>query len=186
MNFNSLLSKTHIQKTHEDANNEKTLFPIQCDFCEKELKTENEFKLHMKTHSYKRAEYKCQDCEFCGENELTMEVHLGKQHSDKFECGLCGFVTNNLEHLDIHLFTCEIYICLKCREGDNESEPTEIRLKSLPDMKKHLLDGEHFIVNDNYYKVIHAKQDRGNKEEIQVKTYVKEDLIPNKKQKKRR
>ena len=52
-------------------------------------------------------------------------------------------------------------------------------------MKEHLLDGEHFITNNNYYKVIHAKQDRGNKEEINVKTYVKEDLIP-KKQKKRR
>ena len=39
-------------------------------------------------------------------------------------------------------------------------------------MTKHLLDGEHKIINDNYYKIIHAKQDRGNKEEIQVKRYV--------------
>ena len=52
-------------------------------------------------------------------------------------------------------------------------------------MKKHLLDGEHQIVNDNYYKITHAKQDRGNKEEIQVKRYVKEDLV-SKKQNKRR
>ena len=52
-------------------------------------------------------------------------------------------------------------------------------------MKEHLLDGEHYITNDNYYKVIHAKQDRGNQEEIKVKTYIKEDLIP-KKLKKRR
>ena len=89
-------------------------------------------------------------------------------------------MANNLENLYIHLFTCEIYICLKCRENGSE-----IRLKSLPDMKEHLLDDEHRIINDNYYKIIHAKQDRGNKEEIQVKIYVKEELV-SKKQNKRR
>ena len=154
-------------------------FPTQCDLCEKELKTEKELKLHMRTHSYKRSEYKCEECDFCGENELTMEVHIGKHHSEKFECGLCGFVANDLESLETHLFTCEIFICVKCRD-DN----CEIRLKNLPDMKEHRLDGKHYIVNDNYYKVIHGKQDRANKDEIQVKTHYKEDLIPPKQKKK--
>ena len=42
----------------------------------------------MKTHSHKRVDIRCEDCEFCGENELTKQVHLGKQHSENFECGL--------------------------------------------------------------------------------------------------
>ena len=56
-------------------------------------------KVHMKTHSYKRAEFKCEECEFCGESELTMEVHLGKNHGEIFECGMCGFVAKDLENL---------------------------------------------------------------------------------------
>ena len=132
---------------------------------EKDLKTEKEFELHMKTHSYKRVDFKCEDCEFCGENELTMQVRLGKKHGEKFECGLCGFVANNLENRDIHLFTCEIYICLKRREWNSESETTEIRLKSLPAMKEHLLDGEQHCY-DNYFNIIHAKQDMGKRRNI--------------------
>ena len=37
----------------------------------------------MKTHSHKRVDIRCEDCEFCGENELTKQVH-----SENFECGL--------------------------------------------------------------------------------------------------
>ena len=61
---------------------------------------------HMKTHSYKRAEFKCEECEFCGETELTMEIHLGKMPQENFECGLCGFEAIDLEKLELHLFTC--------------------------------------------------------------------------------
>ena len=43
----------------------------------------------MKTHSYKRLYHKCEDCDFCGTNAMSMEVHLGKANSESFECGLC-------------------------------------------------------------------------------------------------
>ena len=48
-------------------------------------------KRHLKRHSYEEANYICEDCEFVG--KLTMEVHLGKLHSGKIECGIsiCGF-----------------------------------------------------------------------------------------------
>ena len=36
-----------------------------------------------------------EECDFLGKNEVTMEVHLGKLHSEKFECGC-------LENLEIH------------------------------------------------------------------------------------
>ena len=94
-------------------------------------------------------------------------------HQEIFECGLCGFEAIDLEKLELHLFTYEIFVCKSC-EG---------RCKTISDIKKHLLDGEHYIVNEKYYKVIHAKQNRGNKEEVTIKEYWKEDLCPPKQKK---
>ena len=68
----------------------------------------------MKSHSYKcsfELKYKFEECEFWGPNEITMEVHIGKHHSEKYECGLCAFEGKNLEHLELHLVTFEIYTC---------------------------------------------------------------------------
>ena len=86
----------------------------RCELCEKVFETVKEMKKHLQTHSYKKANFKCVDCEFVGTNEETMEVHIGKTHADIFECGLCGYEVETLEKLDIHLFTCEVYICSKC------------------------------------------------------------------------
>ena len=130
--------------------------------------------IHMKTHSYKRAEFKCEECEFCGETELTMDMLLGKMHQENFECGLCGFEALDLEKFKLHLFTCEIFVCKSC-EG---------RCKTILYIKEHLLDGKHRICNDKYYKVLHAKQGRGNREKVTVKEYWKEELCPPKQKKK--
>ena len=45
-----------------------------------------------------------------------MEIHNTKMHSDKIECGLCDFIGEDLENLDIHLYTCECYSCGLCSE----------------------------------------------------------------------
>ena len=74
----------------------------------------------------------------------------------------------------MHLFTCEFFLCKECDQ----------RFKNLSAIKEHLLDGEHRIVNQYYYEVIHAKQERGNKEEINLKTLYKDDLCPPKPKKK--
>ena len=55
-------------------------------------------------------------CEFVGGEEIDMEVHNAKRHSDKFECGLCDFEGKDLETLDVHLTTCECYVCGLCEE----------------------------------------------------------------------
>ena len=57
----------------------------------------------MRTHSFRRIEYKCEECDFCGDSELAMVVHNGRMHSESYECGLCNFVAQDLEALDIHL-----------------------------------------------------------------------------------
>ena len=52
-----------------------------------------------------------------GDQKKYMEVHLGKYHSENFECGLCEHKEKSLENLITHLFTCEIFLCdVKCKE----------------------------------------------------------------------
>ena len=60
-------------------------------------------KKHLQTHSYKKANFKCVDCEFVGTNEETMEDHIVKIHDHIFECGLCGYTAETLKNLDMYL-----------------------------------------------------------------------------------
>jgi rubredoxin len=82
--------KVHDTKKHTSVDNVK--FPKKCDLYEKEIKSATEMKKHIKRHSYKQAKFECDDCDFVGESDLTMEVHIEKQHSEKYECGLCIFI----------------------------------------------------------------------------------------------
>ena len=68
----------------------------------------DDMKRHLKSHSFKEANYTYEDCGFIGKHDLTMEVHLGKYHSEKIECGICGFEAKDIESLDTHLSTCEM------------------------------------------------------------------------------
>ena len=67
-------------------------------------------KKHLVTHSYKEIRYKCEECDFVGQNEVTMEVHFGKLHPAKFECGLCALEAGSLENIEIHFNTHEVQI----------------------------------------------------------------------------
>ena len=120
-------------------------------------------KQHIKTHSYKKCEYKCEECDFCGTNKITMEVHLGKMHSENFECGLCDNVVKDFESLELHLFTCEMFKC--CGE----------KFKCFSDLKSHIKNDHK---EDTFIQVQHAKLKRENKEEVSCKTLWKEDVFP--------
>ena len=155
--------KTHVTRKHKTA----TKFPRECDLCEMELESIVKMKIHMRTHSFRRIEYKCEECDFCGDSELAMVVHNGRMHNENYECGLCNFVAQDLEALDIHLFTCEMYECCDC----------ENRLQNLCDLKKHILEKHG---DEKTLQVIHMKQDRANPEEFSNRKYKKEDLFQKK------
>ena len=70
-------------------------------------------KKHIKTHSYRQAKFKCEECDFVGGSQMTIEVHLGRAHSEQFEFGICEYKAK------IHLFTCETYICNNCDKRMN-------------------------------------------------------------------
>ena len=64
--------------------------------------------------------------------KVTQQVHVGKGCSDNFECGLCDQTFENLEILETHLSTCEVYEC-----GESLNNECFYRDKHLSEMKKH-------------------------------------------------
>jgi hypothetical protein len=59
--------------------------PRKCELCENKFVNHAEMKKHMKSHSYKKAKFNCEDCDFVGERFETMEVHMGKCRTGNFE-----------------------------------------------------------------------------------------------------
>ena len=111
-------------------------------------------KIHLKTHSFKKLNFKCEDCDFFGPNETTMEVHYGKKHAGIPECGLCEFKAKSEENLETHLVTCEMYECKRCN----------LRFQTISTMQTHLKE-EH-KGHTQIVKILHAKIDRKNFETV--------------------
>ena len=93
-----------------------TDFPQICELCGKQFENINAIKKHMKEQTYKNAKIKCEECDFIGQNEITMEVHYGKFHSKNFDCGICDNEAKSLANLQMHLFTCEMFKCSVCEK----------------------------------------------------------------------
>ena len=159
--------RTHKTRIHTDSNT-FTLdqFPKTCDLCDHVTKNKNELKLHLKTHSYKAVNFKCTECEYFCNTELEMEVHIGKKHTDKFDCGMCGNEAKSLENLKIHLSTCEMYQCDQC----------EKRLPTLKEIKTHI-EKQHNVIKE-YIGVIHLKQNRSDNEVIDENSHPAKELFP--------
>ena len=96
-----------------------------------------------------------------------MEVHMNKVQSEELEFGMCEFEAKDLETLETHLVTCQIYECKHCAE----------RWKSISDIKKHMTE-EH--KGGQFLKIIHAKLDISNSDEIKCKSYYCKDLLSEK------
>ena len=125
----------HIKRKH--TNLKDAVYPKECDFCDAKLKNESEMRMHRKiAHTHKEAKFKCEDCDFSGNNELSLEVHHGKCHTEDFECGLCDYKANSLENLNTHLTTCESYECDNCY----------FRVKTLAAIEDHVKENLHNIV----------------------------------------
>ena len=90
--------KVHIKRKHTILT--EADYPAECDFCDLEA----DMKMHLKiSHMHTEAKFKCEDCDLYCENELSIEMHHGKCHTDEFECGFCEFKAGNSENLNTHL-----------------------------------------------------------------------------------
>jgi hypothetical protein len=122
-------------------------------------------------HSYKTIKYQCEKCNYFGVNNETMEVHIGKGHSETFECGMCDLALQNLESLETHLKTCEMCECSKCCD----------KFKTLLDIKKHIREDHSTEENGKPYKhlqVYHTKQNRTHRDQVHRKIHFIADLFP--------
>ena len=155
--------KTHSTRKHTVIS--KGGYPKPCDLCGCEVSNAENMKKHLKTHSFKKAQYKCEDCDFVGQSVETMEVHNGKAHTKDFECGICEVSFGNNDDLDTHLTTCEVY---KCNFQSCSCKETK-----LSDIKVHM-EKEHG--GGQYLKIQHLKISRTNQDEVTSTSYYYEDL----------
>ena len=95
-----------------------------------------------------------------------MEIHHGRMHNENLECGLCDFVAKDVDKLDLHLVTCEIYECEICED----------KAKNLSEMKQHF-ETKHpeKCLKDSF--VMHVKLDRKNEDEASAKCHKFSELI---------
>ena len=58
------------------------------------------------------------ECDCVSEKSYTMDVHVGENHRENIECGLCECTLDDKKKLETHLVTCEVYQCgdSECRE----------------------------------------------------------------------
>ena len=94
-------------------------------------------------------------------------MHIGKKHSDQFDCGICDLEIKSLENLKIHLSTCEIYKCDCCGK----------KVATLKEIKTHM-ETEH-PENKQHLYVIHLKQNRSDCEVIDEKLHNTTELSQN-------
>ena len=95
-------------------------FPAACDVCEKVFTNEKELRKHKKAnHTYHYVKYQCNECEFMANEVETLDVHFGRKHSSKNQCGLCDKMFDTSTVLNEHLTKCEIFMCSNsgCRES---------------------------------------------------------------------
>ena len=159
-----LKNKILIKRIHTISSN-SIEFPKTCDLCDFEAKNKSELKRHLKEHSYKAVNFQCRECNYFCESGLEMDVHIGKKHSDKFECGICENELTTLDNLRIHLSTCERYKCEHCGK----------RFATLMDTKSHL---ETENIKNGYLEIFHIKQNRIDSDVIDENSHFIRDLFP--------
>ena len=82
-------SSCKVHKVRIQTKTKNLQYPVECELCYAKVENERDMKERMKIHSHKKSTFKCEDCEYCSENFLTMEVHVGKDHIENIKCGLC-------------------------------------------------------------------------------------------------
>ena len=140
--------KIHTQRMHTEQ------FSKTCSLCDKTFKSKHKFRNHKFEHTKwvrKDNSYSCKECQFVGYNMYSHEVHMGKVHSINYDCGLCDIEFGNLEDLEIHLNTCEIYKCRDCSHKET----------NVSDIKKHVKSKHEGSTN-----IDHLKISRNDKNEV--------------------
>ena len=96
-----------------------------------------------------------------------MRVHATRKHSENFECQLCKYDATDMENLDLHLFTCELYRCENCSFECNQ----------LSDIKTHINNMHANKKDKRDIFLEHFKQCRNNSEEFTMTRHWSQHLF---------
>ena len=116
-------------------------------------------KKHKKSqHTYHNVRYQCNECEFMAQEVETINVHFGRKHSEKNQCGLCdkNFETSTI--LNEHLTQCEVFMC--SNSGCRETFGTLIEMKDHINSEHRKNSPAHYSFS---YWIVDSK-DRSEKE----------------------
>ena len=164
------MKRKHTKYSEEDKQEKCDVCNEKFEDCSGKAWNKKRVEEHRFSHSYEcssKLNYKCKECEFWGQNRLTMDLYIKMFHSEKITCGLCDLEVYNLQDLEIHSTTCEIYKCFVC----------ENIYKTLSDIKQHLTN-EH---KGQFGWVKHAKIDRNNSDFFDTVDYSTKELFGRKK-----
>ena len=163
--------KVHMTRKHTKYTKDNR--PNKCEVCDahfmrylgKPMYDESVEKAIL-AHSYKCSsylKYKCDECEFWGKNILSMKVHVQKHHEEKTTCGLCDYVADDIETLETHQFTCEIFKCFNCHK----------KFTNLAALKKHVSEDHE----EKSTWIAHSKKDRKNSDYYKSDDHKFKDLF---------
>ena len=165
--------KVHVKRKHTSK---IECNPDKCEVCDEKFEwngkpwVKERKEKHILSHAYKgqhELKFKCDECEFWGPNQLTMEVHVKKIHCENIRCRLCDdYEAKDKESLDIHLSTCENFECFMCGKG----------FKTVGDIKEHInkeYDGKNT-------RITHSKPSRKFPEFFDQNSYFSKELFSKK------
>ena len=101
-----------------------------------------------------------------GGSDIDIEFYLAKIHGDSFECGLCNFEAKDLENLELHLLTCEMFKCKICGK----------RIFQFSNLKNHFQDNHE--LSEKHRMVTHVKPYRDVKDVYEEKSHTYDSLFP--------
>ena len=87
---------------------DKEKYPKDCEFCDYDCWDKEDEGKHLRKYRFKKPLFKCDNCDLVVKSLLSLQVHIGKQHSGHFECGLCDYVgstLDNLEHTPLNMWS---------------------------------------------------------------------------------
>ena len=136
---------------------EKEKYPKDCEFCDYDCRSKEDEEKHLRKHTFKKPLFKCDNCDLVVESLLNLQVHIGKQHSGNFECGLCDYAGNTLDNLETHYLTCEVYTCKRCTESFYNLSNVKDHLKAKH--MKHIrnTEVEHIKMDKKYFENVTSK-----------------------------
>ena len=152
--------KTHISRKHTNyADNEVS---FKCEICDDKYIKEEYLKEHMITHSYYKSEFlkfKCDECDFWGPNAQTMKMHYYRLHCENISCGICNLEVKDVEELDVHTSTCEIFKCKWCEKSYNNFSDIKSHAKEEHNGKSSCYQYNRMRIHEEYFtdKILYLK-----------------------------